>query len=582
MDDVRNTSFTGSLSGLSGSLKNPKEKRRSRRRTIEGEPSEGNITEQFPEVPSSEKRVEKPIWCAYGKRVGNMHITRNYLCWGGMGETVVLHFGEITSLEKGGTIIDSIEIKCKARISSPSRCAGDKLHDYGPGISTCAVCGASPCWNRGCKRCNLRLCESCFNVHKNSTSDSIVVRHVFKPRDLDRVYTIIHSLWKAHLRIPVEKRQGRAVEPSAPSAPRQSSETTELGSEGEDHHADSNEEAMLQKLPYNANITKEMFSDPSVPRKSPSPGVQEVSCPLSRVFKVLIGDSSTFIKSYHDKRKDESFENAPWTHGESGKASGTRMITYITKTPLGKKNMFEAQRYWWTQDSITMHCSSQAPDITFGSSFRTETLFDFRLAGGKVTISSCSHVLFLKSVGLMSGTIKKTAGRTCDDTNAIFCQDAAILLKQKGGEVTPAPEPEATVEVAEKKSLLSRTWDIATWWCIITLVLCMTAIITIATSSFTSAVALSLPPLATTAAEIHDLARVNNVGFISRLPSQELLAATGLAAEEALPILYDLLAREVLRTQWIQLLSTVAMFLSAVIAVLCILKKLFSTLPSSS
>eukprot|EP01059_Diplonema_ambulator_P016501 TRINITY_DN2808_c0_g1_i1.p1 TRINITY_DN2808_c0_g1~~TRINITY_DN2808_c0_g1_i1.p1 ORF type:complete len:577 (+),score=170.22 TRINITY_DN2808_c0_g1_i1:1527-3257(+) len=568
-----------SYSSLSSTVK-AKEKRTSRRRPVQTESTDdgvSKVSELFEEVPASERRVEKPIWCTYGKRVGNLHITRNYLCWGGMGESFVVHFGEIIELEKGGMIFDSIEIKSKVRATS--KCASEALHDFGPGISKCVSCGASPCWNRGCKKCNIRLCERCFTSHKEAVNDELIVRYVIKPRDLDRVYSILYSLWKAHLRIPVEKRQGRFDASSASIVQKPASDDSSSDVEGRQGKAAS-EEDLIRRLKYAPMVSEDMFSAPSVPRNNQTPGLYDAHSPLSKVYKLLISSNSTFIKDYHNLRKDEHFEHANWTHSDDGKASGTRLITFFTKTPLGKKKMFEAQRYWWTEDRITLHCSSQAPDITFGSSFRTETLFDFKCTDGKVTITACSHVLFLKSVGLMGSTIKKTAGKNCDEANAILCQEAVRVLRRDAGEDdAEAPSQAAAPPPPENKSLIVRCWDIAIAWCTITLCLCVAAIAVIATAPSASPVTLNLPPLAYTTVEIHNLAAASK-GFVSKLPSQELLAAIGISEEEALPLLYDLLAKEVLRTQWIQLLSTVSCALGAAAFVLWLVKKLFATIPS--
>lgn len=45
-------------------------------------------------------------------------------------------------------------------------CAAGRRHDFGPGLATCADCGAYPLLNRGCGRCGVRLCRRCFAEHR--------------------------------------------------------------------------------------------------------------------------------------------------------------------------------------------------------------------------------------------------------------------------------------------------------------------------------------------------------------------------------------------------------------------------------
>ena len=40
-----------------------------------------------------------------------------------------------------------------------------EMHDWGPGLTTCQMC-ATRTLNRGCRNCNKKLCEKCFNFHR--------------------------------------------------------------------------------------------------------------------------------------------------------------------------------------------------------------------------------------------------------------------------------------------------------------------------------------------------------------------------------------------------------------------------------
>ncbi|KAJ9438986.1 hypothetical protein DIPPA_16530 [Diplonema papillatum] len=164
---------------------------RHRRPKVHGKDEGGEASphDVFPEVPASERRVEKPLRCSYGSnKFGTLHITRNYLCWAGMGgKSVVIHFGEIAAVERESSIFGSIEVK--TRMESPAAalpaCANETLYDWGPGVSKCSLCGANPCWNRGCKKCNARLCSDCFEEHK--VSDFFLYQHLLCRKCLRRL-----------------------------------------------------------------------------------------------------------------------------------------------------------------------------------------------------------------------------------------------------------------------------------------------------------------------------------------------------------------------------------------------------------
>eukprot|EP00756_Hemistasia_phaeocysticola_P014603 Hpha_TRINITY_DN15346_c0_g2::TRINITY_DN15346_c0_g2_i1::g.87910::m.87910 len=57
-----------------------------------------------------------------------------------------------------------VPVKTMATEDRP--CAAHRRHDFGPGLSSCAACGKSPTLNRGCLRCQIRLCSKCFDQHR--------------------------------------------------------------------------------------------------------------------------------------------------------------------------------------------------------------------------------------------------------------------------------------------------------------------------------------------------------------------------------------------------------------------------------
>eukprot|EP01063_Lacrimia_lanifica_P008554 TRINITY_DN1562_c0_g1_i1.p1 TRINITY_DN1562_c0_g1~~TRINITY_DN1562_c0_g1_i1.p1 ORF type:complete len:800 (+),score=248.80 TRINITY_DN1562_c0_g1_i1:89-2488(+) len=53
------------------------------------------------------------------------------------------------------------------RTIESENCRGDeKMHDWGPGVAICAMCGSRPILNRGCRSCNKRICGKCFPLHQ--------------------------------------------------------------------------------------------------------------------------------------------------------------------------------------------------------------------------------------------------------------------------------------------------------------------------------------------------------------------------------------------------------------------------------
>ena len=44
-----------------------------------------------------------------------------------------------------------------------------KMHDWGPGIAKCGLCNVMPILNRGCRACNKRMCQKCWEKHRVSS-----------------------------------------------------------------------------------------------------------------------------------------------------------------------------------------------------------------------------------------------------------------------------------------------------------------------------------------------------------------------------------------------------------------------------
>lgn len=47
-------------------------------------------------------------------------------------------------------------------------------HDFGPGLARCSVCCRHPIFNRGCQKCQVRLCKSCSHICSLPKSNVVV------------------------------------------------------------------------------------------------------------------------------------------------------------------------------------------------------------------------------------------------------------------------------------------------------------------------------------------------------------------------------------------------------------------------
>eukprot|EP01061_Rhynchopus_euleeides_P047207 TRINITY_DN935_c0_g1_i1.p1 TRINITY_DN935_c0_g1~~TRINITY_DN935_c0_g1_i1.p1 ORF type:complete len:638 (+),score=181.87 TRINITY_DN935_c0_g1_i1:246-2159(+) len=42
----------------------------------------------------------------------------------------------------------------------------ERIHDWGPGLTSCSGCKSMPIFNRGCRICNRRMCQKCWEKHR--------------------------------------------------------------------------------------------------------------------------------------------------------------------------------------------------------------------------------------------------------------------------------------------------------------------------------------------------------------------------------------------------------------------------------
>ena len=83
------------------------------------------------------------------------------------------------------TFLSSNASEALARLVPPADVAPARLcqfethlHDWGPGLASCAVCASCPILNRGCRICSKRMCQRCFAEHAAAGAlDSLSAAH---------------------------------------------------------------------------------------------------------------------------------------------------------------------------------------------------------------------------------------------------------------------------------------------------------------------------------------------------------------------------------------------------------------------
>ena len=295
---------------------------------------------------------------------------------------------------------------------------------------------------------------------------------------------------------------------------------------------------------------------------------------LARIFAGVFSEQSSFAKQYRIARADKDFEIPEWTHPPSkddpsvpDKSTGTRLITFITKTVMGLKKVNEAQRYWWTSKCLTLHTSSQCPDVTYGTSFRTETLHDFAVEGDNVTITNYYNILWLKSI-FVKTPVQNAVVKECTATFVFFlkCVKDGVRKVKRAGAGSPGVEEEnageeedsgdEAVEEAPKKAVSIQA---VKFWCSVALGLSVLGSILVAVSSSESNLIQQLPQLRSVHAELGaQVKRLQRDGTKQHIPASRLLQQRNLPQDAAIPILYDLLEREITRFMWMRWLATLS------------------------
>eukprot|EP01064_Diplonema_japonicum_P023635 TRINITY_DN34052_c0_g1_i1.p1 TRINITY_DN34052_c0_g1~~TRINITY_DN34052_c0_g1_i1.p1 ORF type:complete len:605 (+),score=148.45 TRINITY_DN34052_c0_g1_i1:34-1848(+) len=124
-------------------------------------------------------------------------------------------------------------------------CADERgLHDWGPGLTICALCSRRGILNRGCRKCGKRLCEKCFMMHMQMAKlAGAAMRGKLNTADPSKEGQVVADTVK-------DVERGTSVEPkNARDVPPDMALTCPAKS--------------LRKVPYKVIDTVDFFDDPS-------------------------------------------------------------------------------------------------------------------------------------------------------------------------------------------------------------------------------------------------------------------------------------------------------------------------------
>jgi len=133
---------------------------------------------------------------------------------------------------------------------------------------------------------------------------------------------------------------------------------------------------------YSASAPAEHFSAYNMLKKKPLlPSVMMAGATVQQVFDILWAENR-FMLEFREKRNDLNTTVTAWTFaagaGEDGFA-GVRNLTYMTtvSAPLTTQTpVYESERYVMAGKALTVHMSTQTPDVTMGERFRIEVLVE--------------------------------------------------------------------------------------------------------------------------------------------------------------------------------------------------------------
>eukprot|EP01065_Artemidia_motanka_P018364 TRINITY_DN2167_c0_g2_i1.p1 TRINITY_DN2167_c0_g2~~TRINITY_DN2167_c0_g2_i1.p1 ORF type:complete len:1509 (+),score=532.80 TRINITY_DN2167_c0_g2_i1:603-4529(+) len=183
--------------------------------------------------------------------------------------------------------------------------------------------------------------------------------------------------------------------------------------------ADSNPEVAVN---HPATVPTSLFSDLAVVRSQTVAVEQEINAPLSFAFAAALSDEPKApLLTFHRQRGDTGVHPPTWQLTESW--GGVRLMQHEAMTPLGKHQCNESQRFavcdTATGRRFSLHWSSQVSGIPLGGLFRTETLYDFAEAEGKVVCTCRTHV-DASALGMMAGVVRAMARAAAAEVGIVF------------------------------------------------------------------------------------------------------------------------------------------------------------------
>ncbi|EPY40023.1 hypothetical protein AGDE_03905 [Angomonas deanei] len=181
---------------------------------------------------------------------------------------------------------------------------------------------------------------------------------------------------------------------------------------------------------------------------------------IQKVWDYAFADNTEFLKIYHDKRRETDLVVGTWEYAPD-KGSGYRVVTLTTlvdvpradtPTPLEEAHRFA---YCTTPEGkvlLTYHISSQTPDVTAGSTFRTEALAEFTAdsVDGECTITFWGNC---KKMSMTFAAIQYIAvPRAIREMTAAYKMMVDMILENLCGKDAAAAAEKAPAEAEETPS----------------------------------------------------------------------------------------------------------------------------------
>ena len=209
-------------------------------------------------------------------------------------------------------------------------------------------------------------------------------------------------------------------------------------------------------------------------KKTLVPSVKMASATVQQVFDALWAKDD-FVLEYREKRNDVNTTVTEWTYSPGAgddSFAGVRNLTYTTTVaaPFTMQTpVYESERYVMVDKALTIHMSTQTPNVTMGGCFRIEVLLEFVESGDSTVMSTYWYINFIKSVSFLKGKIESTAEEglkkaftTCGELACVTVADKLkgklslakkVRRKKEPPKVAPAPAVAPVVTTPSERSL---------------------------------------------------------------------------------------------------------------------------------